>query len=130
MMKFSEKVRRARIQAGYSQKELAEKTEIAERTIQNYESGERLPKQRKTYRKLAEALNIPEETLMDENVEFVLRASDIYGRTGSEEAQRLINEVTGLYAGGRLAEEDMDAMMQAFQKAYWIAKQKGRQAGR
>ena len=29
-----------------------------------------------------------------------------------------------MYAGGDLADEDMDAMMKAIQDAYWIAKKK------
>ncbi len=31
-----------------------------------------------------------------------------------------------MYAGGELAEEDMEAMMRAFQEAYWKAKEKNR----
>ena len=42
------------------------------------------------------------------------------------QAERLVKEVSGLYAGGELAEEDMDAMMKAIQEAYWIAKEKNR----
>ena len=41
-MKFGEKVRAARLAAHYSQRQLADMTGIALRTIQNYESGERL----------------------------------------------------------------------------------------
>ena len=46
IMKFGEKVRAARLAAHYSQRQLADMTGIALRTIQNYESGERLPKQK------------------------------------------------------------------------------------
>ena len=35
-------------------------------------------------------------------------------------------EVTGLFAGGEMAEEDMDIMMKAIQDAYWIAKDKNK----
>ena len=49
-MKFGEKVRAARLAAKYSQRQLADMTGIALRTIQNYESGERLPKPRNTVR--------------------------------------------------------------------------------
>ena len=38
-MKFGEKVRAARLAAKYSQRQLADMTGIALRTIQNYESG-------------------------------------------------------------------------------------------
>ena len=106
-MKFGEKVRAARLAAHYSQRQLADMTGIALRTIQNYESGEL-------------------ESLKDDNADFVIKATEKYGSRGHEQAERLIKEVSGLYAGGELAEEDMDAMMKAIQEAYWIAKEKNR----
>ena len=39
-MKFAEKVRAARLNIGYTQKQLAEITHVALRTIVNYEKGE------------------------------------------------------------------------------------------
>lgn len=125
-MKFGEKVRKARLAAKYSQKQLAEMTGIALRTIQNYESGERMPKQKETYTLLADALGIEVSSLMDDNADFVIKATEKYGSKGHEQAERLIKEVSGLYAGGELAEEDMEAMMRAFQEAYWKAKEKNR----
>ena len=125
-MKFGEKVRAARLAAKYSQRQLAEMTGIALRTIQNYESGERLPKQQENYHLLAEALNVDVATLKDDNADFVIKATEKYGSRGNAQAERLIKEVSGLYAGGELAEEDMDAMMKAIQEAYWIAKEKNR----
>ena len=125
-MKFGEKVRAARLAAKYSQRQLAEMTGIALRTIQNYESGERLPKQQENYQLLAEALNVDVATFKDDNADFVIKATEKYGSRGNAQAERLIKEVSGLYAGGELAEEDMDAMMKAIQEAYWIAKEKNR----
>ena len=125
-MKFGEKVRAARLAAHYSQRQLADMTGIALRTIQNYESGERLPKQKESYELLAAALNVELESLKDDNADFVIKATEKYGSRGHEQAERLIKEVSGLYAGGELAEEDMDAMMKAIQEAYWIAKEKNR----
>ena len=115
-MKFGEKVRAARLAAKYSQRQLADMTGIALRTIQNYESGERLPKQKENYQLLATALD----------ADFVIKATEKYGARGNAQAERLVKEVSGLYAGGELAEEDMDAMMKAIQEAYWIAKEKNR----
>lgn len=125
-MKFGEKVRQARIAAHLSQQQLADRTGISLRTIQNYETGGRMPKQRDSYRRLAAALHMEESVLLDEQAEFVLAAGKEYGSRGSEQAQRLIEEVSGLYAGGELCDEDMDAMMEAIQEAYWIAKRRNR----
>lgn len=126
IMKFGEKVRRGRLAAGYSQKRLADMTGIALRTIQNYESCQRLPKQSETYRVLAEALHMDEAGLRDENADFITHVHEVYGSRAAKQAQRLTEEVGSLYAGGELAEEDMDAMMKAIQDAYWIAKKKNR----
>ena len=125
-MKFGEKVRKARLETGLSQKHLAVRTGIALRTIQNYEMYGKLPKQREYYHSLAEALNMEVNVLLDENAEFVLKATENYGSRGNAQAEKLIAEISGLYAGGELADEDMDAMMQAIQEAYWIAKKKNR----
>ena len=75
-MKFGEKVRAARLAAHYSQRQLADMTGIALRTIQNYESGERLPKQKESYKLLAAALNVELESLKDDNADFVIKATE------------------------------------------------------
>ena len=85
-----------------------------------------MPKQKETYPLLADALGIEVSSLMDDNADFVIKATEKYGSRGHEQAERLIKEVSGLYAGGELAEEDMEAMMRAFQEAYWKAKEKNR----
>ena len=38
----------------------------------------------------------------------------------------LVDELTGLFSGGQMAEEDMDELMLAIQKAYIIAKEDSR----
>lgn len=62
--------------------------------------------------------------LHNENDDFLSDASAKYGSRGARQAQELIDELTGLFAGGELAEEDMDAMARAVQEAYWDAKEK------
>jgi len=125
-MNFGEKIRLAREAAKYTQAELAAISGIAKRTIQNYESGERMPKKREIYARLANVLNIEESVLLDDTAEFVLKAQAELGARASRQAEQLVEEGRGLYAGGDLAAEDMDAMMKANQDAYWIAKNKNR----
>ena len=125
-MTFGEKVRAARKERGLSQKELAQMTGIAVRTIINYESGSRMPKSKDSYYRLAEALDIDPSSLMDDNAQFVILSSEKYGSRGKRQAEKLVNDVAALYAGGELDERDMDAMMQAIQDAYWEAKKVNR----
>ena len=125
-MTFGEKVRAARKERGLSQKELAQMTGIAVRTIINYESGSRMPKSKDSYVRLARVLDVDLSSLMDENADFTIRASEKYGSRGRRQAEKLVNDVAALYAGGELDARDMDAMMRALQEAYWEAKKVNR----
>ena len=125
-MEFSEKIRNARIAKSMSQKELAEITGLSLRTIQNYELGTRLPKKKETYNVLADALEIREEVLLDKNASFILRANERYGSRGARQAWDMVSDLASMWAGGEMDEEDMDAIMQAMQEAYWEAKKKNR----
>ena len=57
-MKFAEKVRAARLNMGYTQKQLAEITHVALRTIVSYEKGDSYPRKRETYAALARGRRI------------------------------------------------------------------------
>ena len=43
---------------------------------------------------------------------------------GVRDLRELIDDVSGLFAGGELPEEDKDALMRAFTDAYFTAKEK------
>ena len=125
-MTLAEKLKNARAAKHLSQRELAEASDLSLRTIQNYELGARMPKQRDTYTRLAAALGIDEKVLLDDNADFVLRAHEQYGGRGAKQAWDLVADFRGLCAGGEVAEEDMDTIMQALQQAYWDAKKLNR----
>ena len=72
--------------------------------------------------KLAEALNVNVNYLLSEDDAFIADIEDKYGRRGARQAQELLTEVTGLFAGGEMADEDMREMVDAIQEAYLIAK--------
>jgi hypothetical protein len=38
----------------------------------------------------------------------------------------MVADLSAMWAGGEMAEEDMDAIMQAMQEAYWEAKKNNR----
>lgn len=121
-MKFSEKIKAARLYRGMSQTELANVSDLSLRTIQNYESGTE-PKQTSTYTRLASALHITAESLMDDDANFEPTETDDE-IIDIEEVKRNGKELAALFAGGRLAEEDVDEIMKALQQAYWISKEK------
>lgn len=125
-MKFCEKLKEARTRAGLKQDELAKALGVSLRTITNYESGERYPKKREIYYKLAELFHTEENYFLNEDEDFLLTAAEKYGSKGAKQARELMEEVSGLFAGGNIADEDLDEMMRGIQEAYWIAKEKNK----
>lgn len=125
-MKFCEKLKEARTRAGLKQEELAKALGVSLRTITNYESGERYPKKREIYYKLAELFHTEENYFLNEDEDFLLTAAEKYGSKGAKQAIELMEEVSGLFAGGNIADEDLDEMMRGIQEAYWIAKEKNK----
>lgn len=123
-MEFAEKLKNIRISKGWSQEEVAERSGISRRTIQNYESGNMLPKKRSTYTVLANTFGVEEAVLVDSNIDFVLRANEQYGDNAMRQAMDLVADVKALWAGGKMEEEDMDEIMRSLQEAYLEAKQK------
>lgn len=124
-MAFDERLKKYREQKGLTQDQLAKRSGISCRMIQNYESGLYRPRLGAA-EKLASALEIPVSDLLGESGTLVVQATEKYGSRGAKQAEELMSEVTGLFAGGDLAEEDMDVMMKAITEAYWIAKEKNK----
>lgn len=129
-MKFGEKVRKLRTQKAMTQRELAEKAGVSLRTIISYEKGESYPKSRQVYSRLADIFEIDVNYLLTENERFVTQAAETYGYRGGKQAQKLVEDVSGLFAGGELDEEDKDAIMQALMTAYWDAKKENKKYGK
>lgn len=125
-MKFYEKLRDARKNAGLKQEDFANAIGVSLRTVTNYESGETYPKKREIYHRIADVLKVDVNYLLTEDEEFILEAEKRYGSRGARQAKALAAEVSGLFAGGELADEDLDEMMRGIQEAYWIAKEKNR----
>ena len=125
-MKFAEKLRTLRAQKKVSQKAAAEGGGVSLRAYTSYEQEGRYPRNRDVYRRLAEYFGVEVNYLLTEDEDFVIRADEQYGRQGRRQAEALVAEISGLFAGGTLAEEDQDEMMKAIMDAYWIAKKKYR----
>lgn len=125
-MTFGEKVKRARRNLNLSQEELAAKISVSRRTVTAWETDKALPRTRKVYEALADVLKVTPTYLINEDEAFVIDAGEQFGYRGKKGAERLMNEITGLFAGGEMAEEDMDALMFAVQQAYVDAKRENK----
>ena len=121
-MTFGEKVKNERNRLGLNQDELAKKIGVTRRVISSYENDSSRPRGTERYKKLAEALGVNINYLLSEDEAFIADVEDNYGHRGAKQAKELLAEVTSLFAGGEMADEDMREMVDAIQEAYLIAK--------
>jgi transcriptional regulator with XRE-family HTH domain len=125
-MKFGDKLKIARNAKKLKQADLAKLVGVSSRTIQNYETADMYPKNRDIYYKLAEVLEVDVNYLLSEGEDFITEAQNKYDYRGRRDAVRLVEEISGLFAGGSIPEEDKDAIMRAIQDAYWDAKEENK----
>ncbi len=135
MKSFAEKLKEAREYMDISQAALAEKVGISQRSITSYENENIIPRGN-TIRKLARALNVSVEYLMNENVTdpkagqdkdaFIDTAREQYGHKGAKEAQELLEQNKALFAGGGLDQEAKDAFFEALMVAYVKCKEEAK----
>ncbi|MBO6054608.1 MAG: helix-turn-helix transcriptional regulator [Oscillospiraceae bacterium] len=126
-MRFGEKLRKARTEKGMTQAGLAQAAGLSTRTIIYYEQGKTYPQDRDVYRRLAGILNVDADYLHNENDDFLARAMAEGGTRTRRQAEELLGDINGLFAGGDMADEDMDEFMRAVQECFWKAKEKNRQ---
>lgn len=124
-MTFGEKLRHIRVGQRKTQAEVAEAIGVSSRTIILYEQGQRKPKSEEVYARLEKLFDVPAEFWKKESDNDFSEASlYAHGSSGKVQADKLVGEIAGLFAGGKLSEEDADQVMLALQKAYWAVKEK------
>ena len=121
-MLFGDKIKKLRSLAGISQQELANRAELSLRSVQNYESNQRHPKDVAILQKLCKVLHTTIEELMKEESDFIQEATEKYGIRVKKDAKILVDELGSLFASGELNEEDKDNVFRAVTEMYWKAK--------
>ena len=129
-MAFKERLKELRVAAGLTQAELGRKSGMSSRTIQNYELGVRMPRNLDIVKKLADALGTSAEELLGNSGLLIVSAQEQGGASAAKDITELVEEVTGLFAGGKLSEDAMDGAMRALNDAYWIAKENNKKYAR
>lgn len=125
-MEFKDRLKQKREEAAMSRTELAKRVGVSLRTIQYYETGDRVPGNLEIAQKLAEELGTTVEYLLGSGGKLVVEAQEKGGAKAARDVDELVQEVQGLFAGGRLDDEAMDGVMQALMDAYWLAKKENR----
>lgn len=126
-MTFGEKLRKARQAKGMTQAELGKAANIGVTSIGNYEKGKTYPQNREVYDRLAKILDVDVNYLRNENEEFITEATEKYGYRGKQQADQLVQQIGGLFAGGELSDDEMDGVMKALQDIYWECKAENRE---
>lgn len=122
-MTFAEKLKQVRIGCRLTQEQIAELIGVTRKTIILYEAGDRTPKQEKVYESLAKHFQTSVDFWKYDNKEdFEKTATIAYGADGKQQAQKLLSDAAGLFAGGALSDEDKEAVFNALQKVYWEIK--------
>ena len=118
-MEFKDRLKEKRLAAKMSQAELASRAGVGVRTIQNYESGARTRISTHIVLKIANALGVSINDLMDNAEIYVADAYEKGGANDANYVQHLVSELSALFAGGDMDPEEKNAVMSALNKAYW-----------
>lgn len=121
-MNFATKLKNLRTEKNLTQEDLAKKSGISIKSISRYELCETIPRSRKYYEKLANALDVDIDYLFSQETNFLLNARKEFGYKGAKDAEEIVNGMIGLMAGGELPEEDKATILNAMQEAFYMAK--------
>lgn len=121
-MNFAQKLKDLRTEKNLTQEELAKKSGISIKSISRYELGETLPRTKKYYEKIANALDVDTDYFLSQEANFFINARNEFGYKGAKDAEELVNGMIGLMAGGELPDEDKATILDAMQEAFYMAK--------
>ena len=120
-MSFGQKLKSIRKERKISQTELAQASGVAQRTISSYETDLSIPRTSNQLRKIADVLGVTPADLVSDDDRFLISSEEVEYKV---EAKRLVAELTSLFSGGKMDEDDMDVLMLSMQQAYVEAKKK------
>ncbi|WP_297812976.1 helix-turn-helix domain-containing protein [uncultured Finegoldia sp.] len=129
-MSFGSKIKKLREDRAMTQTELAEKLGVTLKTISNYETKNTRPRTQDMYKKIADFFNVDINFLLTVEDSFVLNSRDKFGYSGKKDAEKLIDNLSGLFAGGSLPEEDKDKLFNAIAESYYQAKLENKKYGK
>ena len=112
-MSFGDNLKTIRTNAGMTRVELAEKLGISDRSIGVWERNEKQPTL-KSINSLAKALNVSPATLVEDR--FI--GQDI----NYNDPKEVVNQISALYMGGKMDENDLGIIYNAISEMYIDAK--------
>lgn len=126
-MKFGDRVRMLRENAGMTQAELGKLIGVSDRVLGYYESNTRFPKNPEVIKKLAEIFNVSVDYLLGIDGSFLQDVNNKFGSVGHKQAQNVLKTLEMLFAGGELVDEDKDEVFRIITELYFDAKRKNKE---
>lgn len=123
-MAFSENIRELRKYRNLTQKDVADAIGVTVRTWQNYEMGVCMPRTENTVRCIADFFKVKISDLLAPEDYYIINAAEHGGDKAARELRTVLSELTALYSGGRLSEEDKELVIKALNEVYWDSKEK------
>ncbi|MBQ8962292.1 MAG: helix-turn-helix transcriptional regulator [Clostridia bacterium] len=124
---FGERVRELRKDKHLSQNALAKKAGVSPRTIFGYEAGTTYPRTENMLNRLADALGVTSEALVDGTSSLDSFAFIRADHTHETQARMLTQQAVSFMSGDYLSDAQKDAMAQAIMDAYWESRRKSRE---
>lgn len=118
MSTFGERLLKLRKDKGLSRRELAELCAVTDKSIQNYETDFRSPKNEVTQR-LAKALGV--------SVSFLVDGTEPTDDLTEPDRKEILEMASALFAGGELSEDEQLAFLTELQTIYLDSKKKAAQ---
>lgn len=118
MSTFGERLLKLRKDKGLSRRELAELCDVTDKSIQNYETNFRSPKNEITQR-LAKALGV--------SVSFLIDGTEPTDDLTEPDRKEILEMASALFAGGGLSEDEQLAFLTELQTIYLDSKKKAAQ---
>ena len=112
-MDFAERLIQYREAHNLTQEALAERLGISRRMLYKYEAGISVPRA-STLKKICDELHISSDAMLGEEMQQP---------DPKQEIDKVVHDVSALFAGGVLTEEDKDALMHAILDAYAKSKE-------
>ena len=123
-MEFHEKLLMLRRKKGVTQQEAADALGDSRPTYGGYESGKRHPQRNAMYQRLADYFGVAVDELFPAAVPAPQMEKPPVTAAQSDHAviaHHLAGELAGLFAGGKLSDEDKEAVMRSLERAYWLS---------
>lgn len=118
MLTFGERLLKLRKEKGMSRRELAENCGVTDKSIQNYETDFRSPKNEVTQR-LAKALGV--------SVSYLVDGTEPTDDLSEPDRKEILEMASALFAGGELSEDEQLAFLTELQTIYLDSKKKAAQ---